>query len=390
MSIVYLSFDGALEALGESQVVRPLVALAARGFGITLLTLEKPRDLARAPELSARLARAGIRWRHAEFAEQGRFGGNLVRLAKLALDEKRATLLHARSLQAAAAALVVQRTLRARLVFDTRAFWSAQRRAQGSLSGWRFGVALGVERAAYRMADAVVMLTELGVSEVEAGAFGAVRGIVRCIPTLTDERAFTLARRVGEVPALVRDAGLVLGFTGSVNADYLVDESLALWQRVARARPDAVLLALSPHEQALRARFTALGIDTARVVFASAPYADMARWLSWVDWGFLMLRDDPSKRASMPTKLGELLLSGVRPIHHGCNAEVGAWVAKTGTGFSVRLDDLDAAAQRLLSDDFAPLARGRELALQHFSLSHGVKAYAELWTTILSAAAKTR
>ena len=42
--VLYLSYDGALEPLGQSQVVPYLVGLAARGAAITLVSFEKPAE----------------------------------------------------------------------------------------------------------------------------------------------------------------------------------------------------------------------------------------------------------------------------------------------------------------------------------------------------------
>ena len=41
MRVVYVSYDGALDPLGASQVVPYLLGLAARGVAITLISFEK-------------------------------------------------------------------------------------------------------------------------------------------------------------------------------------------------------------------------------------------------------------------------------------------------------------------------------------------------------------
>src|SRR5258706_1637339 len=64
--VLYVSYDGALEPLGHSQVVAYVDGLAQRdAASITLLSYEKPADLkdaARVGALRARLARSGVRW----------------------------------------------------------------------------------------------------------------------------------------------------------------------------------------------------------------------------------------------------------------------------------------------------------------------------------------
>src|SRR5687767_3015671 len=64
MRILYVSYDGALEPLGESQVVSYLERLST-DYAITLVSFEKSGDLVdggRVDVLRRRLAATGIRW----------------------------------------------------------------------------------------------------------------------------------------------------------------------------------------------------------------------------------------------------------------------------------------------------------------------------------------
>jgi len=371
LSITYLSFDGALEPLGHSQIVQPLLKLAERGFDIRLLTLERTR--AGAGVLQAQLLDAGIRWKSAPL--KGTLS-NLASLAALALEGKQTQLLHARSLPAAIVALAVQKSLQAKLLFETRVHWARQRRAQGKLPGIQYGIALGLEAAALRRADALVMRTELAAQDLQSeNAF--------CIPPLADEGAFTLQRRQGEAPDGLRAGPLVLGFVGSVNADYLIDATLALWVRIAKQRSEAMFYAVTPQQDALRARLRAIGGSDERVVFSTLPHEEMPRALSWIDWGLMLLRSGERRRASMPKKLGEFLLAGVRPVQHGGNSEVSDWVRRAGTGIALDRLDLDAAAHGILNGQFSSLAEGRQVAMDHFALSSGVERYAAVWNQLL-------
>ncbi len=109
----------------------------------------------------------------------------------------------------------------------------------------------------------------------------------------------------------------------------------------------------------------------------------MPAWLRLVDWGFLLLNESFAKRASMPTKLGEFLASGVRPIYFGCNDEVGEWVRRAGSG--VILDGLEGDSLKRAARTMAQveggaeaMAQARAIAAPHFALSYGVSRYAEL------------
>ena len=64
VATLYISYDGVLEPLGESQVVTYLERLASE-FSITLLSFEKAadlKDIARVSAMQDRLGRRGISW----------------------------------------------------------------------------------------------------------------------------------------------------------------------------------------------------------------------------------------------------------------------------------------------------------------------------------------
>jgi glycosyltransferase involved in cell wall biosynthesis len=70
LSVIYVSYDRALDALGASQVVLYLLGLAKRGFAATLISFEKRerwrRDNLRSG-LHARLDGCSIRWRPGQY-----------------------------------------------------------------------------------------------------------------------------------------------------------------------------------------------------------------------------------------------------------------------------------------------------------------------------------
>ena len=81
MRVIYVSYDGALDPLGASQVVPYLLGLSVRGVAITLLTFEKPTrwgQVAARDEMQSRLETRGIRWRPLRYHRRPRLVGTLL------------------------------------------------------------------------------------------------------------------------------------------------------------------------------------------------------------------------------------------------------------------------------------------------------------------------
>ena len=80
MRVLYVSYDGALDPLGASQVVPYLLGLGARGVSINLLTFEKPArwgQTAAREEMQRRVEARGIRWRPLKYHKSPRLAGTL-------------------------------------------------------------------------------------------------------------------------------------------------------------------------------------------------------------------------------------------------------------------------------------------------------------------------
>ncbi|MCU0699264.1 MAG: glycosyltransferase [Myxococcaceae bacterium] len=399
--LLYLTQDGLLEPLMHSQVVRVVERLASLGWRYRIVSLEKEKDLAdarRVRNLKARLERAGVRWEFAPFdwAQSSRSAANnLGFLSRRALELSRAGRIrgiHARAYVPAVAAWVAWNATRIPWIFDARGYWVDERLEEGRwfTTPLRLAVARGLEHQLFVTASGVVTLTELQARDVEARFRPLGHRPVRCITTLADYDDF-VRRPVSQLtqvpPELVSKLAnrRVVAIVGSINNSYLVDETLDLARRILERMPDAHLLILSGQHDEYRRRLGVAGVPEGRFTIVRAEHDAMPQWLSLVHWCLLLLQpNSTAKRASMPTKLGELFSSGVRPIQFGCNDEVSDWVRRAETGLvlgDVSPAGLDAAARRV--SEAEPLSaeeldRARQRTAPHFSLEAGSSSYDKL------------
>jgi hypothetical protein len=402
--ILYLTQDGLLEPLVHSQVVRVVERLAALGWRYRIVSLEKPRDLAneeRVRSLRARLDRAGIRWDFAPFdaSQSSRAAANnlgfLTRQAVSLARSGRIRGIHARAYVPAVAALAAWLATKLPWIFDARGYWIDERLEEGRwfTTPLRLAVARGLERQLFSAAAGVVTLTELQAQDVERRFQPLGPRPVRCITTLADYDDF-VRRPTGALPLIPGQyvtqlrGKRVVAVIGSINRSYLVDETLELARRILEAGPHHHLLVLSGQRDEYARRLAALGVPEARVTIVRAEHEAMPQWLSLVEWCLLLLDAGSfAKRGSMPTKLGELFASGVRPVQYGCNEEVSAWVRRAGSGLvleGVSPSLLDHAARFVCSSvaDQDMLAAARERTAPHFSLGAGATKYAQLLGTV--------
>jgi glycosyltransferase involved in cell wall biosynthesis len=396
LEVVYVTYDGVLEPLGESQVVAYLEGLAPR-YGITLVSFEKPRDLADTGRTSAmreRLRRRGVRWIRLRYHKAPSLVATAADLlhgvARTILARRgRVDVVHARGYVPSVLALCLQRLHGARFVFDMRGFWPDEKVQAGH---WRhdsrvFRLAKRWERRFFESADAIVSLTHAGVAAFPSLGYRIRAGIpIVVIPTCTDLQRFAPASR--DV-ALARRLGVegcpVIGTTGTLSNWYLRQESLRAMGGLAARLPRAKVLLVTREDHArLREDAAQAGIPGDRLVLAQADFASMPMYVRMMDLGVFFIAPTSSKRGSAATKLGEFLATGVPVLINDGVGDSGAIVREGQAGVVVSSTgdaDLRAALPSVLAllDDPCTAQRCRDTARRHFDLRDGIERYASLY-----------
>lgn len=193
-SVLYISYDGMAEPLGQSQVLAYVERLADEN-AIHIVSFEKPADLddpVRMTAIRDRLSTAGIGWTPMRYHSRPSAPATAYDILRgqavvLALARHlRADIIHVRSYVPALMALPARRILGAKLLFDIRGFWPDER-VEGGLwpkDGALYRTAKRLERNFFRAADHVVTLTKASVPVIEGfGYWDRAAPPITVIPT---------------------------------------------------------------------------------------------------------------------------------------------------------------------------------------------------------------
>lgn len=392
---LYLTRNGLLEPLGQSQVFSYLRGLSV-DHAITLITLEKPEDLADKDRMEAtrqECARYRIRWLPQQFRAKPRIIApvlSMLRMLWLVLREVRAgraALVHARSYIPAAVALAANRLTGVPFIFDMRALWpeeliTARRLRRGF---FLHRAIVWMERACLQHAAAVVSLTHAAVDHLQRSypvALGGQRVVV--IPTCADLARFS--------PAPPSERGVMVhGCIGTILSGWFRADWLAAWfadvaardstarfEVITRDDPDAVRAAVDP-DGVLKDRLT---------IEPRLPDA-MPDAVRGHDCSVMFFSSGLSKLGSAPTRLAEVLGCGLPVVANAGVGDVAQIVAENRVGVLLEgpapaqvaraLDELE-----LLMADPELAVRCRATAERLFSLESGTEAYRKLYEAVLS------
>ena len=396
-AVLYISYDGILEPLGESQVVNYLEGLST-DHAITLLSFEKPADLAATLRVSAmrrRLTARNIGWIPLTYHKNPPVlstAFDAVRgivAARRACRRRSVAIVHARSYVPALIALGARSASRAAFLFDIRGFWVDEKVEAGHWTphGLLYRAGKWWERRLYAAADAIVSLTSAGAKAIpQLGVHVSPAVPIEVIPTCADLQRFTPGPKDPELlERLGLGDGVIIGCVGTMGNWYMRQEMLDALASLARTMEDLQILLVTRDDQnSLRRDAEAAGVPRDRLVIAQAAFDDMPRHIRLFDAGLFFIKPSFSKRASAATKMAEFLGCGVPIIINDGFGDSGAIVRHGRVGMV--LPSLTQATFRAMLPDVrsviadrAMRERCREVAKAVFDLEAGVERYRRLY-----------
>jgi glycosyltransferase involved in cell wall biosynthesis len=392
-STLYLTRNGLLEPLGQSQVMGYLKGLS-QDYQITLITFEKPEDLADTQAMAKANADCeahGINWRPKRFRHRPKLlapAWSIFEMFWSALQAARrgdVQLIHARSYLPAAAAWAVFRLTGTPFIFDMRALWPEELITAGRLQRGSIvhKVLTRLEKVCLRDAAAVVSLTDAAVGYLQNQYPTELKEQrVAVIPTCADLQRF---KRSDKPPSKH-----VYGCVGTVLSGwFLMDWLAALFSSVAQNDPEARFEVVTRDDaEKVRAALDINGKLGDRLSIFPSASESVHEALQKQSTSVMFFTAGTSKLGSAPTRLGEALGCGIPVVANegvGDVADiirrynVGVIVADASeTAMKVALAELEA----LRSDPDLP-SRCRKAAEEVFSLETGTEAYRKLYADIL-------
>lgn len=391
-SVLYITYDGLLEPLGQSQVLAYQERLAS-AWKVHLLSFEKTEDWEQhrlRDGVALRTSASGMSWHPLRYHKRPSalataydiLAGTLIGLWLIWRNNIR--IVHARSYVAAVMVLSLRKLTGVRFVFDMRGFW-ADERVDGGLwvRGERlYRVAKWFERQFLLNADHVVSLTHAAVREMEKLPY-LVGGMppVTVIPTCADLDLFC------PQPSIQKE--FLLGYVGSAGTWYEFDATVACFAELLRMKPHARILIINRNEhEYIQERLSAGGVPLAAVELRAASHAEIPQQIARMQASIFFIKPVFSKQASAPTKLAELLGCGVPCLSNSGVGDMAEILEGERVGVSV--SDFTPASLgngliRLLDLMQEPDIESRcvSSAHRHFSLEEGVARYDQVYRSLL-------
>ena len=394
-STLYLSRNGLLEPLGQSQVFAYLRGLS-QDYNITLITYEKDEDWAD----KARLQKArrdckdlGIRWLPQHFRRWPKIVApafSMIRMVWLVRREVRRRdirLIHARSNIPAATALAVSWITGVPFLFDLRSLFpeeliTARRMRRGS---FLHRAIIWAERVCLAKSAAVISQTHVAVNHLKSVYPTELKNQrLVMIPTCADLDRFS--------PPLDRPSGpTVHGCIGTILSGWFRTDWLAAWlSAVAQDDTDARFdIVTRDDADRVRVALDPMNKFGDRLMIGPRPSEEMPAAVRGHDLTVMFYAGgEVSELGRSPTRMAEVLGCGLPVVANEGVGDVADIIRRYNVGVVVK--DGSYAAMMVALDELKELrsdpdlpSRCRKAAEEVFSLQAGTEAYRKLYAKIL-------
>ena len=393
---LYISYDGILEPLGQSQIVSYLKELSKKGIDFILLTYEKKRylqDKEMLAMVSQELKNHNIKWLNLRYHKNPPFLSTLfdgvtgLILCIYVVIREKPAVVHSRSYISALMGLILKKIFRTKLIFDMRGFW-ADERVDGGI--WKkqspvYRLVKSLEKIYLKSSDSTVVLSKKARDYINGPLRLNTNVIV--IPCAADVEKFKFNSQTYQTlrKKYFLEGKFVFVHAGSLEDWYLIDRMLDFFNVAKENINKAHFLVLthSPKEK-LTKLISARNLSPKDFTVIGILQNEMPDYLSLADAGLFFLKRSFAMTAASPTKVAEYLSCGLPIITNRDIGDLEEYILQNRVG--IVINDFEEKEYKAASEGIIDLLAKtgikencRKIAIENFSLKSATKKYNELY-----------
>jgi hypothetical protein len=257
--VLYLSYDGMTDPLGQSQVLPYLKGLSDIGYEITLVSFEKKDrfDNLRA-EIEKQTASKNINWQPLIYTKSPPVLSTVYDLMKLYFlcrklhSVNHYTIIHCRSYITSLVGLWMKKKHNIKFVFDMRGFF-ADERVEGGIWNlknpvfrWIYSFFKKKELQFFQQSDYTISLTNKGKEIINSSICRGMNVNIKVIPCCADLNHFDYNRYSSVDRNKMREhlgvkiSEFVISYSGSIGSWYMLSEMLDFFKVLLEHTKNAI------------------------------------------------------------------------------------------------------------------------------------------------------
>lgn len=406
-NVLFISYDGMTDPLGQSQVIPYLQGISCAGYKIFILSCEKKQVFAENKSDIVNLLKGNdIEWIPVSYTKKPPLLSTVWDIWKLKQAARKIhkahniQLVHTRPGIPALVGIWMKKKYNVKFLNDIREFF-ADSRVEGNMWDLKNPLYKAVykffkhkESEAVRLNDGIVCLTHAAERIITGWPEYKNKTPVKMIPCSVDTNLFNPFKISAAELASLRDeldiaeTDIVISYLGSIGGWYMSSEMLHFCKMLDDKIPRAKFLFISPHRHEIIIEAgRCAGMNTSKMIVIKGKRSRIPLLLSLCKYSIFFIKPCYSKLSSSPTKHGEIMAMGIPIITNSGVGDVQAIVEKYNSGWV--LNNFSDAEFKSVINQLASAKvhfdsrRIREGAIETYSLQSAVDSYIDLYNQLL-------
>jgi glycosyltransferase involved in cell wall biosynthesis len=407
-NILFISYDGMTDPLGQSQVLPYLLGLSRLGYKIFLISCEKEQAFAQNKNIVSEIIKdSDITWLPLNYTKKPPVLSTMIdiykikKVAKKIHQQYKLDMVHTRAGVPALIGMWMKKKFGIKFLNDIRDFY-AESRVDGKMWNLKNPLYNMVYKYFKRMEDEQVAIND-GVVCLTVAAEKVVRALpqfkkdtpLEVIPCSADLQLFNRNNITQKQTADIKNelgiqpADVVIAYLGSVGGLYLTDEMMHFCKTISDKIPAAKFLFISPsrHEE-IAAAAAKYGIPANKLIVKKAARKEVPLFLSISHFSVFFIKPCFSRKAQSPTKHGEIMAMGIPVITNRGIGDVEEIIGQYQSGIVIKdftEEEYASVAQKIAVANNFDAAAIRQGAENFYDLSSAIKKYERIYERLLQA-----
>jgi glycosyltransferase involved in cell wall biosynthesis len=406
-NILFISYDGMTDPLGQSQAIPYLAALTKQGYIFTILSCDKPEKFkANKGYVEKLISSYPIKWVSIPYHKNPPVLSSVYDFFKLKQtaiklhNANKFDMVHTRPGLPQLVALHLKKKLGIKFLNDIRGFWADERVDGGmwDLNNPLYKIVYNFFRAkedeCVRVADYNTCLTYRGKEEILKWENVPQPVKVDVVPCSVDLDLFDTKKIDVQLKGAfkkelgISDGDFIVSYLGSIGGWYLTKEMLRFCKILLQKKPEVKFLFISNnnHQDIIDAA-NSFGIPAEKIIVKFGKRHEVPVLLSFSTYSLFFIKACYSKLSSSPTKHGEIMAMGIPVIANSGVGDVKEIIEKYEAGFVLDTfteTEMKSVVDKVVSGKIAfDSNKIRAGATDFYNLNKTVQTYAEVYKKIL-------
>ena len=402
--ILFISYDGMTDPLGQSQVIPYLAGLTKCGYEITILSCEKRKNyFLHKNEVEGIIKSAGLKWAPITYHKKPTVLStiyDLMQLKKKARQlhtNERFDMVHTRPGIPALVGLGMKKKFGVKFLNDIREFY-ADSRIDGGI--WNlenffykkiYAFFREKEKEAISKNDGIVCLTSAAEKIIKQWPEYRSNLPLRVIPCSVDMCLFDPSKTdFAKTEKLKQELGfgrddVIISYLGSIGSWYMIEEMMEFFRIVSIKNPQTKFLFISPNKKEEIIKVATNYQLENKIIVRQANRKEVPALLSLSNLSVFFIKPCYSKQSSSPTKHGELMAMGIPVITNSGVGDVAEIVEKYRAGLVIKnfkKEEYELAANLIGSINKFDQTEIRKGATEFYNLETAIEKYKSIYDFI--------